>query len=675
MERKNPPEEETSTLARARTACSARNWREAYDLLRAADDAGSLAPEGLELLADCARWTGRLAEVFDPLERAHASYADRADPRAAARTALALRQANGDMANETVAAVWMKRAGDLLASLPPGPEHALHAWFEAQTHGWRGDVESQERCSQRALELAERFGDRDVEALARIDLAHVAVVRGDAGAAREHLERATSLVLGGGTGILASGMVFCSAIWAYRCRGEWQRAQEWTDVSTRWVTRQQVDYFPGMCRVHRAEVLRIRGDLDGAERECAAATHHLAKALPAYAIFPWAELGEIRRRRGDLAGAREAFQKSIELGWDPQPGLALLQLDEGDAASALRSIEQVFGEPRPLWLREDRASLHCARVEIALAAGRKDIALEATLALEAAMEETGTSWDVACACVARGRLELDAGRPAAAAAPLRRARRALGGIEAPYEMARTCALLGRALAAEGDLGRARMELEAAREIFGRIGAAREMEDVEHELAALESRPAARERHDAPREAALRREGESWALEFGGRTVRVVNSRGFEYLAALIERPGVERWSVDLVGAVECGDAGPLLDGAARAAYEKRALEIEEELRETDRRTDPSRAESLLTELDVIARELAAAVGLGGRSRKAGSSIERARQSVTKALRAAIRRVADLDRELGTYLEVTVRTGTACRFEPDLREPVEWRVVR
>jgi hypothetical protein len=291
------------------------------------------------------------------------------------------------------------------------------------------------------------------------------------------------------------------------------------------------------------------------------------------------------------------------------------------------------------------------------------------------MEETGTSWDVACACVARGRLELDAGRPGAAVAPLRRARRALGAIEAPYEMARTCALLGRALAADGDAGRARIELEAAREIFGRLRAALDVEQTDRDLAALDGRPAAPARRDGPRPAALRREGESWAFDFHGRTVRVRSSRGIDYLAELIERPGVERWSVDLAGAGPDGDAGPVLDRDARAAYEERAREIEEELRETDRRTDPARAEALLTELDAIARELAAAVGLGGRSRKAGSAIERARQSVTKALRAAIRRVAEADRELATYLEVTVRTGTACRFEPDLREPVEWRVER
>jgi len=328
-----------------------------------------------------------------------------------------------------------------------------------------------------------------------------------------------------------------------------------------------------------------------------------------------------------------------------------------------------------VWLKEDRASLLAARVEIALAAGKGELALEATRELEAAMEETGASWDVAAACHARGRLELDAGRPAEAVVPLRRARRALGELEAPYELARTCALLGRALAADGDPGGARIELEAAREVFTRIGTALDVEAAERDLAALAGRPAALPRRAAPLRAALRREGESWALDFGGRTVRVKGTRGLEYLAELIERPGVERWSVDLAEAGPEGDAGPVIDGAARAAYERRAQELEEELGEIDRRTDPHRAEAILSELDAIAHELAAAVGLGGRSRRAGSTVERARQSVTKALRSAIRRVAEVDAELGTYLEVTIRTGTACRFDPDLREPVEWRVER
>jgi tetratricopeptide (TPR) repeat protein len=670
-----PQSEPAGEVARARAACAARDWEAGHALLRAADARGALDAEGLELLADCARWTGRPAELFDPLERAHADHVARGDLRGAVRTAHSLCQANGDAANPSVAAAWLQGAAALLAHLPEGAEHARQAWFEGQAHALRGEIAAQERCAQRALELACRHGDRDVEALSRIDLAHVAGARAQPGVAREHLERATTLALGGEIGILASGMVFCSAIWAYRCQGEWQRAQEWTDSSTRWVRRQQVDYFPGMCRVHRAEVLRIRGDLERAERECAAAAEQVTRALPGYAVFPWAELGEIRRRRGNLAGAREAFQRALELGWDPQPGFALLLLAQGDAAAALQAIERALGDPRPLWLSEDRTSLLAARAEIALAAGRRDLALAAVEELESTMERNGTSWDVASACCARARLELDAARPAAAVVPLRRARRAWAELDAPYELARTSALLGRAIAAQGDAAGARIELEAAREILARIGAALEAEPLERELAALAGRDAPRTPPGAPLRGRLRREGESWTIALDGRSVSVRTSRGMEYLAALLERPGVAHWAVDLAGAGLQADAGPVLDPAARAAYQRRAEELEEELLELDRHSQAPRVEAILTELDALGRELAAAVGLGGRSRRPGGSVERARQSVTKALRSAIRRIAVLDARLGTYLEVTIRTGTACRFEPDLRESVEWSVER
>jgi len=664
----------TDPVADARAACAEKRWGDAHSLLAAADRDGALAPEALELLADCARWSGRVDGVFDPLERAHAAYVGRDDRRAAVRTAHALSLANGDAARPSVATAWWQRADGLIDGLAEGPEHALHAWFRGQQHGWRGETDEHEKWAARALEIAKRHGNKDAEAFALVDLAHVAGARGEA-RDLEMLERATSLALGGEIGILASGMVFCSSIWACRCRGEWQRAVEWTDLSTQWVERQKIDYFPGMCRVHRAEVLRIRGDLERAQAECEAATRQLAKSLPAYAVFPWAELGEIRRRRGDLDGALAAFRKSVEMGWDPQPGLSLLHLARGDASAASKAIERVFLEPRPTWLKEDRANIAGARVAIALAAGAEDAAARAIEDLEAMAERAPTPWNTAVSAHARGLVELHADRAAAAVLHATRARRAWGDLDAPYELASTCALLGRALAADGDAGGARLQLEAARDAFARIGAERDRARVDEELGAPAAAPTA---PGAPLSATIRFEDDDvFAITFRGRTARMKLTRGHEYLATLLEAPGIEIWAVDLAGSgdLAADDVGEVLDASARAAYRRRAEEIEQELRETDSRTDPRRSERLRTELDALGRQLAAAVGLGGRARVAGSGVERARQSVTKAVRSAIKKIAERDPELGRYLEVTVKTGTACRFSPELREPVEWRVER
>jgi tetratricopeptide (TPR) repeat protein len=194
-------------------------------------------------------------------------------------------------------------------------------------------------------------------------------------------------------------------------------------------------------------------------------------------------------------------------------------------------------------------------------------------------------------------------------------------------------------------------------------------------------------------AALRQEGEMWAFDFGPRTVRMRDSKGVRYLALLLSCPGVEIHAAELAGtdstggdaqgssaalAAELGgpgtdDAGPVLDAQAKAAYRSRLDELREDLEEAESFNDPERASRARTEMDFLAGELAAAVGLGGRDRKAASTAERARVSVTKAIRTTIRRIAKHDPMLGRELEGTVRTGVFCVHEPDPRHPLVWHV--
>jgi hypothetical protein len=125
---------------------------------------------------------------------------------------------------------------------------------------------------------------------------------------------------------------------------------------------------------------------------------------------------------------------------------------------------------------------------------------------------------------------------------------------------------------------------------------------------------------------------------------------------------------------DAGDdhAGELLDAAARRDYRRRAAELETELDRARRHNDPERAELIRGELEALARELSRAVGLGGRPRVAASAAERARLNATRAIRTAIRRIAELDPRLGAHLEASVRTGSVCRYAPS--EPVTWRVT-
>ena len=180
---------------------------------------------------------------------------------------------------------------------------------------------------------------------------------------------------------------------------------------------------------------------------------------------------------------------------------------------------------------------------------------------------------------------------------------------------------------------------------------------------------------------FRREGEFWTIGFGGNSLRLRDAKGLRYLAQLLAQAGRELPAVQLVAwdglgaeAPPGGDLGPVLDGPARAAYQRRLEELESELVEAEGWHDPERVARAQRERAALARELAAAVGLGGRDRRMGDPAERARQSVTKAIKSAIRRIGREDRELGRHLNATVHTGLMCRYEPDPLHPPVWQVV-
>jgi tetratricopeptide (TPR) repeat protein len=199
-----------------------------------------------------------------------------------------------------------------------------------------------------------------------------------------------------------------------------------------------------------------------------------------------------------------------------------------------------------------------------------------------------------------------------------------------------------------------------------------------------------------RVATLRLEGEIWTVT-GAETVRLKDRKGLQYLATLLERPDVEVHAIDLVnGPVDAaargrsaggagapegelalsdgGDAGALLDPEAKAAYRERVAELREDLEEAERFHDVERASRLREELDFVGAELARAVGLGGRDRRAGNAAERARVNVTRAIRGAVKAIAEHDARLGHHLERSVRTGVFCAYQPGPAGPDAWRVT-
>jgi hypothetical protein len=162
-----------------------------------------------------------------------------------------------------------------------------------------------------------------------------------------------------------------------------------------------------------------------------------------------------------------------------------------------------------------------------------------------------------------------------------------------------------------------------------------------------------------------REGEFWTVAGRGELCRIKDSRGMQMLARLLDAPDRELHALDLSGAeaVDAGDAGELLDRDARAAYQTRLAGLREDLAQAEAWNDAGRRDRLADEIAALEAELAGAYGLGGRERRTGSAVERARQNVRRRLADAMRRIEEACPALGRHLAATVRTGTTCSYAP------------
>lgn len=230
----------------------------------------------------------------------------------------------------------------------------------------------------------------------------------------------------------------------------------------------------------------------------------------------------------------------------------------------------------------------------------------------------------------------------------------------------TARVVGRLAALLGRTDEARAAFEESIRICERMHARPYLELSKKDLAALGSLPpqpvAARARHSV---IAMDREGDVWRIAVEGRTIRVKDTKGLAYLADLVARPGEDLHVTQLAELSDptTGDAGPVLDAKAKAAYKERVDHLRAEIEEANHFGDYMRVERAEDEIEAIARQIAAAVGLGGRDRKAASHIERARINVQRRLKDAIQRIAEHDAALGRYLSAAVKTGTYCSFTP------------
>lgn len=460
---------ELSVAGEAREAASRYAWREAFDLYASADAVAPLDPEQLDEMAECAWWIGKMRHCMALRERAYREYMKRDTPRRAARVAIDLAQHHGDLGEQGDATAWLQNATRLLEPEPEGAEHGwLHLALALVAHA-QGEAEGVVEHAELASEIGGRHGDKDLFALGHA-FHGISLVAGGADADRglAMVEEATEGAVSGELGARATGLIYCMMISVNAQLADWQGAGHWTEAATRWCDRQAINGFPGICRVHRAEILRLRGALSDAEEEARAATVELGSFNLMFSALAFRELGEVRLKMGDLDAAEEAFRQAAEMGVTPQPGLAQAMVQRGHPEQAATGLRRILGSTGigPL----ERAKMLPTQLEIALSLDDLDTARAAAgeLAVIAGQHPTPAMRATADAAAAAVLLAEDRLEEAADAAG--RARDLFAGIDLAYEAARAAELLGRVHHAQGHVAGARDEEAGALATYEQIGA-------------------------------------------------------------------------------------------------------------------------------------------------------------------------------------------------------------
>jgi DNA-binding CsgD family transcriptional regulator len=468
----------TDDLERGRESYARRAWMDAYKSLSHADQVAPLGAEDLELLATAAYMLGRNDDHVSALERAHHMYLEAREALQAVRCAfwvginLALR---GEMSRATG---WFGRAQRLLEREKRDCVERGYLLVPVMLqHEAIGDWQAAYATAADAAEIGERFGEADLLALAVHEQGHALVKQGQVEEGFRLLDEAMVAVTAGELSPIVTGLIYCSVIEGCQEVYALRRAQEWTAALTQWCEQQpDMVAFTGRCLVHRAEIMQLRGAwreaLEEARRAGERSSQGVSQAAAAQAFY---QQGEVHRLQGELVAAEEAYRDASRCGWEPQPGLALLRLAEGNGDAAAAAIRRVVGETtEPL----KRARLLPAYVEIMLAVGDLQEARSVCRELEEISAVYRSGMLGAITAHAHGAVDLTEGDARAALLALRHAWQVWQDLEVPYEVARVRVLLGLACRALGDDETAALELEAARGVFAQLGAAQDLARVD-----------------------------------------------------------------------------------------------------------------------------------------------------------------------------------------------------
>ena len=446
------------------------SWREVRDRLSAVD-ASTLDGGSLDLLADAHFWTddpGRSIEIRRDAYRVHVSAG--ADGEAAA-AAWRLFFDHWLVGQQAPALGWLERC-----------RRHVDVAGDAVLRGWL-DIADADRAAATgdggaALEFAtaarrRAAGDADLRAMALQAEGRALIALGDREAGVRRLDEAMVAVVNAELHPLFVGWVYCNTVSACYAIADLRRAEEWSVAANRWCEQLEDGLmYPGLCRVYAVEIALLRGDWVRATTDAARACDELVAFDPRYAGAAFRLVADLHRLRGELADAERAYRRAHELGADPQPGLALLDLARGRRGDAIRAIGSAGGPAATQPLQ--RAIVLDALVTIGFAADDADLVGRAADELIELSTHEELPVVAAFAAAADGVRHLHRGHLVAAQERLRRAVQMFVEQRLPFEAARRRLDVADVALRAGDAASAELELAAATPVLEQLDARLEL---------------------------------------------------------------------------------------------------------------------------------------------------------------------------------------------------------